>query len=64
MFNDTIYINPFGGLIDGNWVEGDIAGQWLREHFGHCKTLEECIATTTDEGLKLFFEHLLKDYLR
>ena len=55
---DTL-ITPFGGISDsGEWLEGHISVDYLQEHFGHCETLDECIASTNSEGLKLFFEHL------
>lgn len=52
-------INPFAGKAEsGDWLEGTISLGWLQEHFGYCETLDECIANTESEGLKLFFEYL------
>jgi len=50
--------NPYAGKHDGGWVGGSTSIEWLNEHFGHCKSLNECIASTESEGLKLFFEYL------
>lgn len=54
--------NPYAGKLDTGrgteWVDGTISAEFLQEHFGHCETLDECIASTNSEGLKRFFEHL------
>ena len=50
--------HPYAGKKDGHWVIGTISKAYLSDNFGHCKTLDECIANTESEGLKLFFEHL------
>lgn len=51
--------NPYAGQAgDGNWIEGTTSIDFLQEHFGHCETLDECIAATDSERLKLFFKHL------
>ncbi len=52
---------PYAGkTADGKWLEGTISVTFLQETFGHCATLDECIAATDSEGLKLFFEDLKK----
>lgn len=51
-------VNPCGAKFDGKWLTGTIDVSWLREHFGYCESLDECIQATESEGLKLFFEHL------
>lgn len=59
MLFEGIYISRYAGKTDGGeWVEGEFTAEWLNEHFGHCRDLNECIANTESEGLKLFFEHL------
>lgn len=55
---EGMILNPFAGLIDGQWLTGVTSVGFLQDNFGHCKNLDECIQATESEGLKLFFEYL------
>ena len=64
LFNNLVttdhgVVNPYAvKLLNGTWVSGYISVGFLREKFGDCDTLDECIANTESEGLQLFFEYL------
>ena len=55
---DKLYVIPFGSKLEGEWLEGEISGEYLCDNFGHLETLDDCIQATESEGLKLFFESL------
>ena len=58
-YKGTSIPNPYAARTEsGEWVEGTISGDFLQQHYGHCKDLDECINATESEGLKLFFEYL------
>lgn len=57
---DNIY-NPYAGKdVDGNWIEGTTSMGFLNNVFGQYSTATEMKNATTSEGLKLFFDYLVK----
>ena len=50
--------NPYAAKINGVWIEGSVSVDYLNEHFGHLKNVEEMKNATESEGLKLYFEWL------
>lgn len=52
--------NPYAGLDDGEWLEGTISIDFLKEYFGQYSTATEMKNATESEGLKLYFDWLVE----